>query len=132
MKLTTWTHSLQVICQIGNFAFAHSPRYFHDPRSYRPQRWLRKDHPSYDPVFENDHVKNFFPFNQGPRMCSGSTVAWNQTRLFIAKVIWTFDIEMVPGQNVQWERDFKLWSMWQKPEFWIRLLPVLRDAEKAV
>ncbi len=113
--------------QYGNFAFAHSERYWHEPRSYRPQRWLAPEDLHYDTAYDRDEKKGFHPFNQGPRMCPGREVSWMQTRLFIAKVLWTFDLEMVPGQDVDWERDFRLWAMWQKPEVFVRFVPVHRQ-----
>jgi hypothetical protein len=39
----------------------------------------------------------FMPLSQGPPMCSGREIAWWQSRLFVAKVLWDFDLEMVSG-----------------------------------
>ncbi|KAK8023760.1 cytochrome P450 [Apiospora rasikravindrae] len=92
----------------GFLAFTRSPRYFHDACSYRPQRWLPKDHPHWDPAFQNDATDQFHPFSQGPRSCVGMPLAWQQTKLFLAKVLWTFDVEMLPGQSIEFERDFSI------------------------
>jgi cytochrome P450 len=108
-------------------AFTRSPIYFHDPHSYRPERWLPRDHPQWDPVFGNDAVDDFHPFSQGPRSCPGMTLAWYQTKIFIAKVLWAFDVEMLPNQNIVFERDFRMYGMWEKPEFWVRFRSVPRD-----
>lgn len=48
-------------------------------------------------------------------------------RLIIAKVLWTFDVEMLPGQqHVDFERDFKMYGMLEKPDVWVRFHPVTR------
>ncbi|KAK4107900.1 cytochrome P450 [Canariomyces notabilis] len=57
--------------QYAHWAFTRSPRYFHEPRCFRPQRWLPADHPAWDPAFASDATEHFFPFSQGPRSCPG-------------------------------------------------------------
>ncbi|TGO71784.1 hypothetical protein BELL_0530g00020 [Botrytis elliptica] len=65
-----------VICQISHFAAARNSRYFSDPLEFRPQRWLPSNHPKYDNKYQNDNLKAFLPFNQGPKMCPASAIAW--------------------------------------------------------
>lgn len=117
-----------VVVQYSHFGFTRSPRYFHEPRAYRPQRWLHRDHPSWDAAFKDDATEHFFPFSRGPRQCLGTQLAWRETRLFIAKVLWSFDVEVTPGQKrIDFDRDFKMYAMWEKPEFRVRFQPVRRD-----
>ncbi|KAI1501375.1 cytochrome P450 [Biscogniauxia marginata] len=96
-----------VICQSSSFALARSPRNFRDPLSFRPERWLPVDHPLYDIQFSEDNRKGFHPFSQGPRICAGREIAWWQSRLFIAKVLWTFDMEIVGGQHIDMDEDLR-------------------------
>ncbi|KAI1248554.1 hypothetical protein MGN70_009753 [Eutypa lata] len=118
-----------VVCQSSTFALARSPRNFRDPLSFQPKRWLPEDHPLYDARFASDNRKGLHPFSQGPRICAGREVAWWESRLFIAKVLWTFDLEMVPGQNVDMDRDLRGWGMYQKPEIYVRFVSVAQNAE---
>jgi cytochrome P450 len=60
----------------------------------------------------------------GPRQCPGREVAWIEARLFITKILWSFDVEMVPGQNLDYEKDFISYVMWIKPEMRVRFVPV--------
>ncbi|EPE36373.1 Cytochrome P450 [Glarea lozoyensis ATCC 20868] len=113
--------------QYGHFAFTRSPRYFHEPRSYRPQHWLPKDHPHWNAAFENDATSHYYPFGLGPRQCIGMELAWREMRIFVAKVLWSFDVEMVSDHKIVYERDFKMHRMWEKPEFWVRFHPVDRS-----
>lgn len=46
-------------------------------------------------------------------------------RLFLAKVIWEFDLEHVEGQKeLAFDRDYKFLTFWEKPQFWVRFKPV--------
>ncbi|KAI4863264.1 isotrichodermin C-15 hydroxylase [Hypoxylon rubiginosum] len=116
-----------VTVQYGHFALTRSPRYFHDGDSFRPERWLPADHPHWDPAFARDHLEAFKPFSQGPRICPGMGAAWRQTRLFVAKVLWSLDAEAAPGQReVVFERDFRQFMLWEKPKYYVRFREVVR------
>ncbi|KAJ8117362.1 hypothetical protein ONZ43_g4226 [Nemania bipapillata] len=120
-----------ITVQYAHFAFTRSSRYFHDPHNYRPQRWLPMGHAQWEPAFRGDATDFFFPFGHGPRACIGQAQAWRQMRLFIAKVLWEFNVEMLPGQDFNFERDFRLYAMWEKPKFWVRFHRVpLREDRK--
>lgn len=107
---------------------ARSPRNFHEPLQFRPERWITADdkHPLFDPKFANDNRAGFQPFSQGPRICAGKEIAWWQIRVFIAKVLWKFDLEIVPGSIGAEGLDGVLrgWAMYEKPEVRVRFLPV--------
>ncbi|KAI0145050.1 cytochrome P450 [Xylariaceae sp. FL1272] len=106
--------------QYGILAFTRDSRYFHDGDNYRPQRWLPEDHLHWDPAFKSDMRDSFRPFSIGPRACPGKPLAWRQTKLFLAKVLWKFDVEMLPGQSIVFQRDFRMYGMWKKPDFRVR------------
>ncbi|KAI5922127.1 cytochrome P450 [Camillea tinctor] len=116
-----------VVCQSSPFALARSPRNFRDPLSFRPERWLPEDHPLYDSQFADDNRKGFHPFSQGPRICAGREIAWWQSRLFIAKVLWIFNMKMVGGQNIEIDRDLRGWGMYLKPEVRVQFAPVAHN-----
>ena len=50
-----------------------------------------------------------------------------QGRLFMAKVLWTFDLAEVRGQNVDAERTMLHYGALIKPEVKVRFVPVNRD-----
>ncbi|KAK9775317.1 putative Cytochrome P450 [Seiridium cardinale] len=116
-----------ITVQYGHLAFSRSPRYFHEPCNFRPQRWLPPDHIYWDARFGGDCREALSPFSQGPRQCLGMTAAWRQVRTFLAKVLWTFDIEAIPGQNIVFEEDFRLFAVWKKPKFYVRFIPAIHD-----
>ncbi|CAG8951937.1 hypothetical protein HYFRA_00005743 [Hymenoscyphus fraxineus] len=118
--------------QYSHYGFTRSPLYFSQPHSFRPQRWLPPSHPRYDSLFANDARDSFHPFSQGPRSCPGKALAWRETRLFIAKVLWSFDVEAVEekARGLDFERDFKMLGMWEKPEFWVRMKEVPKEGRE--
>ncbi|KAI6088476.1 hypothetical protein F4821DRAFT_90273 [Hypoxylon rubiginosum] len=93
---------------------------------FRPQRWLPKDHGLYDPLYAGDDLKGLHPFSQGPRACVGKEVVWWQARLFFAKILWKFDLELAPSQEVNLEKDLRVYGMYIKPEIRVRSTPVRR------
>ncbi|KAI8623597.1 cytochrome P450 [Xylariaceae sp. FL1651] len=112
-----------VICRTSLFTYNRSDRFFHNPSSFRPERWLSPDHPKYDPVFANDDHRGYMPFITGPRQCPGRELAKITFRLVVTKLFWSFDIEQV-SKPLEFDRDFRVYSIWAKPELRVRFLPV--------
>ncbi|KAK8094823.1 cytochrome P450 [Apiospora hydei] len=112
--------------QSSIWALARHPDYFHQPLRFQPQRWLPASHALYDPAFADDNLKSLYPFSLGPRVCMGREIAWTQAKLFLAKVLWSFDIVKVEGQRVDLERDLLHYGFFEKPEVYVRFLPVPR------
>ena len=46
-----------------------------------------------------------------------------QLRLYLVKIFWALDMELVPGQNINFERDSRLYAMWEKPGMRVRFRP---------
>ncbi|KAI1352028.1 cytochrome P450 [Xylaria sp. FL0043] len=111
-----------IVCQTSFFTIARSPRNFHDPLSFRPARWLPTEHPRYEQIFVEDKLKGYFPFGLGPRACTGREIAWSQSRLFLAKVLWTFDLQQIRGQDATFDRDYSTHVMWYKPDVRVRFI----------
>lgn len=125
--ILTDTHSNQVTCQISYFAAARSPRFFTDPLKFRPERWLPPDHPRFDPRYKDDNLRASRPFSQGPRGCPGGSIALALLRIFVARVLWEFDLEAAPGQEgLSFDKDFKFMTFWERPPFLVRFKPVKR------
>ncbi|KAI1318718.1 cytochrome P450 [Xylariaceae sp. FL0255] len=118
-----------VICQISYFSATRSPRFFHEPLRFRPERWLSHDDPRFDLSFKNDDLKASKPFSQGLRGCPGGAIATAIIRLFIAKVLWRFDIE-TNYNHVSFDKDFKFMTFWERPDFLVRMTPVERSVNE--
>lgn len=66
----------------------------------------------------------------GPRQCPGREVARIMFRLVVAKMFWLFDAEQI-SRKLDFEKDFTVYAMWNKPELRVRLSPVERQAKQA-
>lgn len=119
----------QTHCQTSLFALARSSRFFHDPMRFRPQRWLPSDHALYDTLFSKDHIKGLPVFSLGPRVCLGREMAWMQGKLFMAKILWMFDLVKVSGQNQNLERDLLHYGFLAKPDLRVRFMTVRKQDE---
>ncbi|KAK8043801.1 hypothetical protein PG994_012639 [Apiospora phragmitis] len=102
-------------CKPACGPLARHPAYFHQPRRFQPQRWLPASHSLYDPAFANDHLKSLHPFSLSPR-----------AKLFLAKVLWTFDVVQIEGQGFDLERGLLHYGFCEKPEMYVRFPPVPR------
>jgi len=56
----------------------------------------------------------------------GREMAWTQAKLFLAKVLWEFDVSAVKGQSFDLEKDLLHYGFFEKPEMYVRFVPVLR------
>lgn len=64
------------------------------PHAFRPERWLRPQ--------KEDHMNPaaFTPFGYGPTSCAGRELAWVEMRLFLSKMLQTFDLSLAPGFDI--------------------------------
>lgn len=117
----------QVTIQSSLFALGRSNRFFHDARRFRPQRWLSPSHPLYDAAFAADSCKGLPTFSLGPRACSGRELGWAEARLFLAKLLWQFDVVKASKQGLDmeaFERTQLHYGFMVKPDVKVRFVPV--------
>ncbi|KAI9368157.1 cytochrome P450 [Aspergillus egyptiacus] len=90
---------------------AHDPEYFSEPMQFKPERWL--DSTSTD-------VKDASqPFLIGPRACIGRSFAYMEMNLILAKMLWTYNLELV-NKDLDWLKEGKVHVLWWKPKLMIR------------
>ncbi len=70
------------------------PRYFEDPLSFHPERWL-------DEQVERSTRYTYIPFGAGLRRCIGSHFAMVESVMSIARISQTFRMKLDPGQPVK-------------------------------
>ena len=59
-------------------------------------------------------------------------MAWTQGKLFIAKVLWTFDMVKVPGQQFNLEKTLLHYGFLAKPELRVRFVSVANKTSNPV
>lgn len=93
-----------------------SDRNFSHAEYFMPERWLshvRK-------TAETDAKAAFQPFSVGPRSCLGKNLAKAEMRLILARMLWRFDLELMPECR-DWMEGQKIYGFWVKPPLWCRL-----------
>lgn len=89
-----------------NWTISHDERYWQDPDSFKPERWLNER--------QSDNKGAFQPFSLGPRACIGINLAYLEMRVILAKMVWQYDFELL-SKELDWERDSMMYVLWQKP-----------------
>ncbi|MFH5797835.1 cytochrome P450 [Haladaptatus sp. CMAA 1911] len=75
--------------QMNQWVVHRDPRWYDDPRAFRPERWTDK--------FEKSLPKlAYFPFAAGPRRCIGDRFAMLEARLLLATIYQQYHIELTP------------------------------------
>jgi cytochrome P450 len=95
------------------------PELYLEPFAFRPHRW-QSIHPD---TFE------YMPFGGGPRMCPGSSLAWQELVVAIAMLMQRFRFEIVDHARV--DRVVKL-GLLPKQNLPMRVLPQDREFSKSV
>ncbi|KAF4170046.1 hypothetical protein CNMCM6936_005191 [Aspergillus lentulus] len=71
-----------------------SPRNFHQADRFLPERWLPEAIEDHASPFFSDNRAVFQPFSIGPRKCLGRNLAYIEMRVILARVLWSFDLEL--------------------------------------
>ncbi|MCJ1473373.1 hypothetical protein MMC13_002024 [Lambiella insularis] len=103
---------------INPTAMSRSPTYFEEPESFLPDRFLPE---SLRPArFTDDNRGTQKPFGQGSRLCIGKPLALAQLRTVLARLVWEFDLEEVPGKRLDWTKQ-KSYFVTQKEPVMVRI-----------
>ena len=78
---------------VSPYVMHRDPRFYDDPESFRPERWLDPDKtpPKYA----------YFPFGGGPRFCIGSTFALTEAVLLLVCLVQRFRWDLDPSHTVE-------------------------------
>lgn len=50
--------------------------------------------------------------------------SWMQCRLIMAKMMWKFDMVLTNADKIDWERDVKLYALWERPDIVVKFTEV--------
>ncbi|KAM0691511.1 hypothetical protein Q7P36_010282 [Cladosporium allicinum] len=81
---------------VGSSAHAmhRNPQYFHEPDTFRPERWM-----SGDDLLPPEARRGFFPFGYGPRACTGVHLALAELHLVVARAVFCYDMRLAKEAN---------------------------------
>lgn len=102
-------------------------RYFAQPYSFIPERWLPLDQRPAE--YQNDRLSASNSFSVGPAGCLGRSLAWAEMRLLISRLLWAFDVSEDPGNSLDWE-SLRAMMLVEKQPMELRLRPRTGVIEK--
>jgi cytochrome P450 len=96
----------QTMLTIQPLALSFSSKYFYEPEVWHPERWLHDAETDAGSPYYYDNRKGVRAFGWGPYNCVGEPLGWAWMRLIIAKMIWTFDLNMADtsSSTISWEQ----------------------------
>lgn len=98
-----------------------SPKYFHDPDAFHPERWLSSAQTDPASPFHKDHRDAVYSFGVGSWSCIGQTLAYAELHTFVAKFFWNFDVSSpLDGRDVDWITQ-KSYAMVEKEAFLVQI-----------
>ncbi|KAK5459698.1 hypothetical protein LTS15_003827 [Exophiala xenobiotica] len=112
-----WLPGGTSVC-VAPYPMMRSTRNFKDPDAFIPERWLK------DPQYATDDLGASQPFSFGPRNCIGKNLAHAEMRLVLSKILWHFDLELMP-ESAKWF-PHKMIVIWDSPPLHVKLHPVKR------
>ncbi|GKU05128.1 unnamed protein product [Fusarium langsethiae] len=99
----------------------NSSHNFKNPQEFVPERWLD------DPLYANDCRAVLQPFSMGPRDCIGKNLAYVEMRLLLTRLLWKFDVEIMP-ESREW-REQNIYLLWEKGSLQVKLTEVVRESK---
>ncbi|KAL8819036.1 MAG: hypothetical protein Q9191_007818 [Dirinaria sp. TL-2023a] len=106
------------VVSIPRWSTYQSAGNFARPQTFAPERWLEND---VDAVYRNDRKEALQPFSLGAHNCPGRGIAYLEMRLILARLLWNFDLERVPGMDPpRWGKQNIYW-FWEKRATYARI-----------
>jgi cytochrome P450 len=105
----------------AHYAAYHSEAHFARPDEFHPERWAAVP----PPEFANDCRDAVIPFSAGPRDCIGKNLAYHESRLILAKFLFTYDVELCEESH-DWLKQ-KTFIVGIKKPLYVKLRRVVRE-----
>lgn len=81
---------------VSAWGIHHSDEYFPEASKFKPERWLPEASTKEQLAFMK---AMFTPFSQGNRACIGRNMAYNELKIGLARLFWTYDVRLTPGDT---------------------------------
>ncbi|CAH1787817.1 unnamed protein product [Owenia fusiformis] len=100
----------------------HDPRYFPDPNTFNPDRFLDSEGKTYNRA----DVKSFLPFGVGKRTCLGEKIAIPRIFLFFSNMLHRMRLIPADGKNIPScdLKNFMTAITYQPPPFYMKVEPL--------
>ncbi|KAF9882768.1 hypothetical protein FE257_005303 [Aspergillus nanangensis] len=104
---------------VNHWATYHDAENFKRPNEFIPERWFSDE-------FATDNKAALQPFSFGPRNCLGKNLAYHELRIILAKVLYHFDLSLLP-ESVGWDKQ-NTFFLWEKRKLMVNLKPRVETA----
>jgi cytochrome P450 len=85
---------------VPHYTIHHNPKYYPEPFSYIPSRWLPEKAPRLLAEKIDAAHSAYCPFSIGPRGCIGKGLAYIELTTTLARVLYLFDMRLAPVTDV--------------------------------
>jgi cytochrome P450 len=92
VEIAGYTLPRNSLVQMFPYVCQHDPRWFPEPETFDPDRFLPDRQPPLPPFA-------YFPFGGGPRICIGNTFSMMEMTLVAATLLQHLKVELAPGQQ---------------------------------
>ncbi|KAI1169310.1 cytochrome P450 [Nemania serpens] len=96
-----------------HWVITHNASVWEDPYTFRPERWL---------VEGGVTQPRNLAFSTGPRACLGIGQAWLEIRIALAKLVYTYDLELARDHG-NWLGEAKMHMMWREAPLMVKFVP---------
>jgi len=97
---------------VSMFNVQHHPGHWKDPFTFDPDRFSPEN-------IKGHHKYSFLPFSLGPRMCVGNNFSLIEQRLFLTKLLQTFEI--LPTKSHELSSLYGKTGIGEPRSVWVRL-----------
>ncbi|RGP81044.1 hypothetical protein FLONG3_833 [Fusarium longipes] len=102
------------VVSVDSWATTHDERNFSRPNEFLPERWIGEGF--------GDRKEASRPFSLGSRGCLGINLAYLETRVTMASLVYVYDWELV-NTDLDWNSEVRFYASWQRPKLMIRYYP---------
>lgn len=99
IEIDGWRVPKGAICLASQYVQHRDPRWWTQPMSFIPQRWLTTEG-KFDESAPGQPNGSWFPFGWGNRRCIGESFAWTEAVLILATLSQRWAPELVGGEAV--------------------------------
>jgi cytochrome P450 len=102
------------VVSVETWTTSHDDRNFTRPYEFIPERWIGEG--------LGDRKDASRAFSLGPRGCLGINLAYMESRITLASLVFAYDWELL-NTELDWLSEVRIFTTWQKPDLMVRFHP---------
>ncbi|KFZ02583.1 hypothetical protein V500_00082 [Pseudogymnoascus sp. VKM F-4518 (FW-2643)] len=104
----------KTVVGVNPWATYRNANNFNQPDEFRPERWLDENN-----EYATDRRNSLQPFGYGPRKCIANELSTMYSKLFFARLLWEFDMELQPA-SCDWDNQKGYLTPYIRP-LWVKV-----------